>query len=294
MTNILQKWLMTLAVTLMVNAAATFDTAAADGPFPSSAGPIMVEEVAGPFSFPWAVAFLPGENAMLVSERDGNLRLVTNGVISEPLPGLPSIWANGQGGLLDVVLSADFTSNQRIFFTYAEPGLLGRARTALASATLDRSGTPRLRDVDVLFQQEPLKSGGRHFGSRIVFAPDGTLFVTTGDRGDAPLAQALDNHIGKVIRLNPDGSVPADNPFVGQPGVLPEIWSYGHRNAQAAVLSPDGIYFTISHGARGGDEVNQPMAGKNYGWPTISYGTHYSGRPFPGDAQVGMEQPLFY
>ncbi|MEM6903215.1 MAG: PQQ-dependent sugar dehydrogenase, partial [Pseudomonadota bacterium] len=266
------------------------------GPFPSTAGPIVVQQVAGPFAFPWAVAFLPADNAMLVTERDGNMRLVTDGRISAPLDGVPDVWANGQGGLLDVVLSPDFSSTQRVFFTYSEPASLGRARTALASGILDQSSArPQLKDVEVLFQQAPMKRGGRHFGSRIVFAPDGTLFVTLGDRGDPPMAQALDNHIGKVVRLNSDGSVPADNPFVGQPGVKPEIWSYGHRNAQAAVLSPDtGTYFTISHGARGGDEVNQPQAGKNYGWPSISYGTEYSGRPFPGAAREGMEQPLFF
>lgn len=262
------------------------------GPFESSAGPIQVERMAGPFRHPWSIAFLP-DGGYLVTERPGRLRLVRDGVISAPIAGTPEVWARGQGGLLDVAIDPDFARNARIFLTYAAPAEGGRSQTALARATL--VDDVRLENYEVIFRQEPAFGTQRHYGSRIVFDPAGRIYLTLGDRAQRPLAQKLDNHIGKVLRLNRDGTVPADNPFVGRADAKPEIWSYGHRNAQgAAIRAADGAYFTISHGARGGDEVNRPEAGKNYGWPEISYGTHYSGRDFSGASASGMEQPLHY
>lgn len=266
------------------------------GPFETAVGPVMVETMAGPLDHPWAFVFLPNSDKILVTERDGSLRLVEAGRISAPLPGVPEVRARGQGGLLDVALDPDFAQNARIYLTYSEPADGGLARTALASARLtDLDGQPRLEEVEVLFRQEPPLRGGRHFGSRIVFGEDGKLYVTLGDRGERDRVQDLSNHIGKVIRLERDGSVPPDNPFVGRNDVRPEIWSYGHRNAQAAAKRPaDGAYFTISHGAAGGDEVNRPEAGKNFGWPEVSYGRHYSGGQFPAATRPDVVPPLYY
>lgn len=266
------------------------------GPFPSSAGPLSVERVAGPLDHPWGFTFIGGSDAVLVTERSGALRVVRNGHVSAPVAGVPDVADFGQGGLLDVALDPDFATTNRIFLSYAEPVGATEARTAVASGVLTLSvDGGRLDDVRVIFRQIPALSGSRHFGSRLVFADDKTLFITTGDRGNRPLAQLLNNHVGKIIRINRDGSIPGDNPFLDRTDVLDEIWSYGHRNPQGAAKRPsDGAYFSISHGARGGDEVNRPQAGKNYGWPIISYGTHYSGRSFPGQTLDGMEQPLFY
>jgi len=245
------------------------------GPFKTSAGPVQVERMAGPFDHPWAIAFLPEPGAFLVTERSGTLRVVRNGRISAPVRGVPPVLARGQGGLLDVVLDPDYVRTSRIFLTFSEPVQGGRrGRTALATGLFrDDGGTPQLEDVEVIFRQEP----------------------ALGDRGSRDNVQDLGNHLGKVIRLNLDGSVPSDNPFVGQAGVRPEIWSYGHRNPQGAAKRPsDGAYFTISHGAAGGDEVNRPKPGKNFGWPEVSYGTHYSGRPFPASTRADVEPPLHY
>jgi len=267
------------------------------GPFETSAGPVRVERVAGPFDHPWAIAFLPKPGTFLVTERSGTLRVVRDGSISAPVRGVPPVLARGQGGLLDVVLDPDFARTSRIFLTFSEPVQGGRrGRTALATGLFrDDGGAPRLEDVEVIFRQEPALGGSRHFGSRIVFSDDGKLYLTLGDRGSRDNVQDLSNHLGKVIRLNLDGSVPSDNPFVGQDGVRPEIWSYGHRNPQGAAKRPsDGAYFTISHGAGGGDEVNRPKPGKNFGWPEVSYGTHYSGRPFPAATRADVEPPLHY
>ncbi len=266
------------------------------GPFNTSAGPVMVERMAGPFDHPWAIALLPEPGAYLVTEREGALRVVRNGRVSPPVKGVPEVRASGQGGLLDVALDPEYAANKRIFLSYSEPEASWRARTALASGTLRLSdGAPRLENVRVIFRQQPAVSGGRHFGSRIVFANDGTLFLTLGDRGNRDRVQDLSNHFGKIIRINRDGSVPTDNPFVGRANVRPEIWSYGHRNPQGAAKRPsDGAYFTISHGAAGGDEVNRPQAGKNFGWPEVSYGTHYSGREFPAATRSDVVPPLHY
>lgn len=258
-----------------------------------------VQVVASGLDRPWGFQFLPG-GGMVVTEKSGQLRLVDqDGRISSPVAGAPTVAAVGQGGLLDVALDPNFAANNLIYLSYAEPAEAGARRTTLARARLHMDGNqPRLSDVQVIFRQQPALSTAYHFGSRIVFAADGTLFLTLGDRGKENLyPQDLASTVGKVVRLNPDGSIPADNPFVGRPGVRGEIWSYGHRNIQGAALHPDSkALWTVEHGARGGDELNQPQAGRNYGWPAITYGTEYSGRPVGAGItqKEGMEQPVYY
>ncbi|TCT03191.1 PQQ-dependent sugar dehydrogenase [Aquabacter spiritensis] len=256
---------------------------------------VRVTRVAAGLDHPWSIAFLP-EGRLLVTEREGHLRVISrNGSVSPPIEGLPAVRAVGQGGLLDVALDPDFPRNRRVYVSYAEPRADG-AGTAVARGRLSQDAT-RLDDVEVIFRQRPSGSGGNHFGSRLVFGRDGTLFVTLGDRFSMrDMAQDLSTTIGKVVRINPDGSVPADNPFRGRADALPEIWSYGHRNVQAAALDPrTGRLWAVEHGARGGDEANIPAAGKNYGWPVISYGRDYSGAKIgEGTAKPGLEQPVFY
>ena len=255
---------------------------------------VRVETVARGLEHPWALAFLP-DGRMLVTERPGRLRIVErDGRISDPLAGVPQVLARGQGGLLDVALDPRFADNRLVYLSYAEPGAGGTAGTAVARGRL---GQGRLEDVRVIYQQQPKVRGAAHFGSRLVFARDGTLFVTQGDRAAySDGAQDLSVGIGKIVRINPDGSVPRDNPFVGRAGARPEIWSYGHRNVQSAALHPrTGQLWTVEHGARGGDELNRPEAGKNYGWPVITYGVDYSGAKIgEGTAKPGMEQPVYY
>ncbi|MCW2305797.1 PQQ-dependent sugar dehydrogenase [Rhodobium gokarnense] len=257
---------------------------------------VDVSTVASGLEHPWSLAFLP-DGTMLVTERPGRLRLVVDRtLVDAPVSGVPDVYASGQGGLLDVVPAPDFADSNLIFLSYAERGD-GGAGTAVARARLVREGmSARLEDVEVIFRQQPKTTTSRHFGSRLVFAPDGMLFVTLGERGQRPLAQDLSTHNGKVVRIVPDGSVPDDNPFVGTAGARPEIWSYGHRNPQGAALNPEtGELWTVAHGARGGDEVNIPKAGRNYGWPVISYGRHYSGQKIGvGTHKEGMEQPVYY
>jgi len=255
---------------------------------------IRVETVARGLEHPWALAFLPG-GRMLVTERPGRLRIVErDGRVSEPLAGVPQVLARGQGGLLDVALDPRFADNRLVYLSYAEPGAGGAAGTAVARGRL---GEGRLEDVRVIYQQQPKVRGEAHFGSRLVFARNGTLFVTQGDRfAYRDGAQDLSVGIGKIVRIKPDGSVPRDNPFIGRPGARPEIWSVGHRNVQGAALHPQTRQlWTVEHGARGGDELNRPEAGKNYGWPVITYGVDYSGaRIGEGTAKPGMEQPVYY
>lgn len=245
---------------------------------------------------PWALAFLPGEPAgrMLVTERAGRMRIVSaNGKVGAPLSGVPAVFAVNQGGLMDVVLSPDFLRDRSIYFTFAQP-MPGGARTAAASAQL---GDGKLENVKVIFAQADVVSGGLHFGSRIAIARDGSLFITTGDRySEKDKAQSLETHLGKVIHINADGSVPKDNPFVGNASARKEIWSYGHRNLQGAAMHPvTGKLWTHEHGPRGGDEINVPLAGKNYGWPVVGYGIDYSGlRLHETSAKVGMEPPIHY
>jgi glucose/arabinose dehydrogenase len=258
------------------------------------AGVVRAETVARGLEHPWGLAFLP-DGRILVTERPGRLRLVDReGRLSDPLAGVPEVLARGQGGLLDVALDPRFPETRLVYLSYAEPGEGGTAGTAVARGRL---GEGRLEDVRVIYRQQPKVQGGNHFGSRLVFARDGTLFVTQGDRFDyRDRAQDLSSGIGKIVRINPDGSVPRDNPFVGRAGTRPEIWSYGHRNVQAAAPHPQsGQLWTVEHGARGGDELNRPEAGKNYGWPVITYGVDYSGAPIgEGTARPGMEQPVYY
>jgi glucose/arabinose dehydrogenase len=259
-------------------------------------GALMVETVAGGLNHPWSLAFLP-DGRMLVTERSGNLRLVTSdGSESRPIAGVPAVKARGQGGLLDVVLDPDFATNHLIYLSYAEPRSGGLAGTAVARGRLDEEAL-RLSDVAVIFRQEPGYSGNNHYGSRLVFASDGTLFVTLGERFDLrDKAQDLATDLGKIVRINRDGSIPRDNPFVGREGARPEIWSYGHRNPQGAALNPrTRTLWAIEHGPRGGDEVNIVRKGANYGWPVIGYGVHYSGAKIGvGTSKAGMEQPIFY
>jgi aldose sugar dehydrogenase len=266
-------------------------------PVPAAIVPVKVETVAKGLEHPWGLQFLPG-GRMLVTERPGRLRIVgEDGKISPPITGLPRVAANGQGGLLDVVLDPGFVRNRFIYWSYAEPRGLDTNGTTVARGQLVIEGAgARVEDVKVIFRQDPAASGGLHFGARMAFGGDGTLFVALGERYQRDKAQDLSNHYGKVVRLNVDGAVPANNPFVGRNGVRPEIWSYGHRNMQAAAIHPvTGKLWTVEHGPRGGDEINVPLAGKNYGWPVIGYGIDYSGAKIhEATAKSGMEQPIYY
>jgi len=258
---------------------------------PAAAADISITPLVTGLDTPWAVAPLPGGGA-LITLKDGVLLHVANGSVTE-VAGVPPVATRGQGGLLDVTLAADFDTTRTVFITYSKPQGSGSG-TALIRADLSTDGT-RLEDVTELFAMKPGSSGGRHFGSRVVEARDGTLFVTIGDRGDRPSAQDTLRHNGSVVRVTRDGQVPADNPFVGRDDVLPEIWSFGHRNPQGAGLDLQGNLWVSEHGARGGDEVNAVKAGANYGWPVISYGKHYSGQKIgEGTAKAGMEQPALY
>ncbi|MBO6901118.1 MAG: PQQ-dependent sugar dehydrogenase [Rhizobiaceae bacterium] len=256
--------------------------------------PATAETMAAGLENPWSLEFLP-DGAALVTERPGRLRILEKGELSAPLSGVPQVADSGQGGLLDLALANDFASSGTIYMSYAEPGP-GGAGTAIARATLVRGETPALQNVRIIFSMEKKSGAGQHFGSRIVVAPDGTLFFTIGDRGDRERAQDFSDHAGAVLRIAPDGSIPAGNPWPGEAEIQPELWSKGHRNPQGAVWDPlTESLWTVEHGARGGDEVNQPQAGLNYGWPVISYGRHYSGLKIGvGTEAEGYEQPLFY
>jgi aldose sugar dehydrogenase len=283
---------------IIAAAAAVFLTAAhaqtPRSPTPAASdAPIAAKALATGLEHPWGLAFLP-DGRMLVTERPGRLRIVDgNGRLSEPLGGVPKVLASGQGGLLDVALSPQFASDRLVYLSYSEPGE-GGAGTAVARGRLAGNA---LQNVEVVWRQVPKVSGSNHWGSRLVFGTDGTLFVTTGDRFNfRERAQDLSVTIGKIVRINPDGSIPADNPFAKRAGARPEIWSYGHRNLQGAALHPaTGQLWTVEHGARGGDELNQPQPGRNYGWPVITYGVDYSGATIgEGTARAGMEQPVYY
>jgi glucose/arabinose dehydrogenase len=254
--------------------------------------PARVVELARGLEHPWGLAFLP-DGRMLVTERPGRLRIVDGqGLISAPLTGVPEVLAAGQGGLLDVALGPTFEHDRLVYLSFSEPGA-GGAGTAVARGRLGEHG---LEGAQVIWRQLPKVSGANHWGSRLVFRPDGTLFVTLGDRfGHRDRAQDLSTTIGKIVRINPDGSIPRDNPFAGRGGTRAEIWSYGHRNVQAAALDGRGQLWTVEHGARGGDELNNPQAGRNYGWPVITYGVDYSGaRIGVGTSRPGLEQPVYY
>ena len=260
-------------------------------------GNASAEVVATGLAHPWGLAFLP-EGRFLVTERPGRLRVVEpNGRLGAPLAGVPRVAAGGQGGLLDVITDADFARNRRIFLCYSEPAADGGGGngTALASATL-ASGASALRDVQVLFSQRPKVASQLHFGCRIVQAPDGNLFLTLGERYQRrDDAQKLDSHLGKVVRIAPTGGAAAGNPLAGRADALPEIWSWGHRNPQGATWGPDGRLWIHEHGPQGGDEINRPEPGRNYGWPVVTYGENYGGGPIgEGTHKAGMEPPLHY
>ena len=269
-------------------AAETFDT---------EKGKISVQVIADGLSHPWAIDFLP-DGRMIVTERSGTLRLVTQaGDKSEPIKGLPKSDVGGQGGLLDVAIHPNFVENRLIYWSFSQAGKGGNS-TAVARGRLSEDGTA-LKEVRVIFSQKPKVSSRQHFGSRLVFDGKGHLFVTLGERSADKFrvqAQDLGSHLGKVVRLIEDGTVPPDNPFVNKAGALPEIWSYGHRNPQAAAINPaTGALWEIEHGPKGGDEINLPLPGKNYGWPVISYGKNYSGTPVGSgkSKMAGMEQPIY-
>lgn len=245
---------------------------------------------------PWGAAFLP-DGRVLVTERPGRLRLVdptagTAAVVS----GTPAVVARGQGGLLDVALHPGFATNRLVYLSYSA-AYDGGAGTAVARARLEGDpGSPRLAGLETVFRINRASGATQHFGSRLVFDPDGHLFVTVGDRGASERAQDPGDHAGSVLRLRDDGGVPADNPFAGGISGAPEVWSLGHRNPQGMAWDPvEGRLWTVEHGARGGDEINLPQRGRNYGWPRISYGVHYSGLPIgEGTAAPGLEQPVYY
>jgi glucose/arabinose dehydrogenase len=250
---------------------------------------------------PWGLAFLPG-GKMLVTEKPGRLRVVgPDGTLSAPVTGLPAVDARGQGGLLGLALDPNFATNRLIYWSFSEPGAEGVNNTATARGRfVDDATAPRVENVQVIFHQAPSLRSTAHYGGRLVFGRDGTLFITVGDRSVTEgrmQAQKMDSLIGKLVRVNSDGSIPKDNPFVGKDGVRPEIWSSGHRNVQAATLHPTtGELWEVEHGTRGGDEVNVARKGKDYGWPTIAYGVEYRGGPITGGIQQhdGMEQPRYY
>lgn len=247
----------------------------------TDSGPLRVETLADGLVRPWGMAFLP-DGRLLVTERPGRLRVVTRqGDVSDPVSGTPAVFSQGQGGLLDIALDPAFGENRRIYLSFAEPGDGGTASTAVARGRLNADATA-LEQVEVIFRQMPRVEGEMHFGSRLAFGQDGRLFITTGERFQFQPAQDLSSHLGKVIRIAPDGSVPADNPFADRQDAKPEIWSYGHRNIEAAAVHPQtGALWVVEMGPRGGDELNQPEAGRNYGWPLVSWGRHYSGEPIP-------------
>jgi glucose/arabinose dehydrogenase len=246
---------------------------------------------------PWAVEPLPGGD-LLVTEKPGRIRIVSAaGQVGQPLTGVPAVDADGQGGLLDAVLSPTFATDRTVYWSYSEPRRGGNA-TSVARGVLS-ADRRALEQVKVIFRALPVYDGDNHFGSRLLFGPDGMLYVTLGERSDTPMrpqAQQLGSHMGKILRIRPDGSAPDDNPFIGQDGAKPEIWTLGHRNVQAAAFAPDGRLWEIEHGTNGGDELNLVEKGKNYGWPVQAYGEEYSGDPIATAATVrdGMEQPIYY
>ena len=258
---------------------------------------IKVSTIAEGLDHPWGIAFL-SDGSMLVTEKSGALRRVDkNGTLGKPIAGVPEVDARDQGGLLDITLHPNFAQNRLLYLSFSEPGESGNS-TAVAQAQLSEDHR-QLNDLRVIFSQKPKLDSTMHFGSRIVFDREGRIYVGLGERSHEQFreqAQDLNSHLGKVVRLNEDGSIPPDNPFVGRNDALPEIWSYGHRNIQAAALHPDsGTFWEIEHGPKGGDEVNIPQAGKNYGWPVVSHGVNYDGTPVGSGKKdaPGMEDPIY-
>lgn len=256
----------------------------------------QVDVVVEGLEHPWSMAFLPGDQGILITERPGRLRLWRKGQLSKPLEGVPRVYARGQGGLLDIALSPDFAQSRKVYLAYAEQGERGAAGTAVGFGVL-AADLRSLQSFEVIFRQTPKLSSGQHFGARLVFDNDGYLFITLGENNQRSTAQDLGKHPGKVIRLFPDGTVPPDNPMLGRSHALPEIWSYGHRNPQGAALNPwTGVLWVHEHGPRGGDEINIPKPGRNYGWPIATHGINYSGFAIPearGSQVDGMEAPHY-
>ena len=289
--------LATLCATAMLNV--TLTACASDAQSSESEqGVVTATSVVEGLSHPWALAFLPNKQGILVTERAGNLRVVSpEGKLSAPLSGVPQVWNKGQGGLLDVVLSPDFYQDRLVYVSYAEgDGEDDKAATAVGRGRLSADLT-KLSDFEVIFRQQPKLSTGNHFGSRLVFDREGYLFIALGENNQRATAQDLDKLQGKVVRIFPDGSTPGDNPFVGGKGVKPEIWSFGHRNQQGAALNPwTGTLWTHEHGPKGGDEINVIERGKNYGWPLATHGIDYSSQPIAeakGKYVEGTEGPRY-
>ncbi len=278
-----------LTATLLASPASAAETRE----IPSKKAALVVETLATGLKQPWSVEVLP-DGAYLVSEKGGTLRLVRDGKVSAPLRGVPEVSTTGQGGLLDIALAPDFAGSRTLYLTYSARGN-GGSGTAVARARLSADGTA-LENTTRIFLMNRLTARGQHFGSRIAIAGDGSLFFGIGDRGQGPRAQDPRDHAGAILHINPDGSPHADNPFLGSAEGLAEIWSKGHRNPQGLTIDPkDGTLLTVEHGARGGDEINAPQPGRNYGWPLVSYGRHYSGAEFDlGSAAEGFEPPLYY
>ena len=291
MARLLSAALLPVALLLSAAAPAAADTQS----FDTQVVKLNAEIITDGLQNPWGLDFLPNSEA-IVTERPGRIRILTKDGLSQPIAGVPKVSARGQGGLLDIAVAPDFATSGTIFFTFSEPGWVGSG-TALARAKLIREGNGgRLDDVKVIFTMGKKSRTNHHYGSRVVPRPDGTVFVTTGDRGNGNRAQDMFDHAGAVIRINADGSIPKDNPFADGKKAAPELWSKGHRNVQGATFDPvTNSLLTVEHGAKGGDEVNKPEAGKNYGWPVITYGVDYSGDKIGvGTEAPGYEQPLFY
>ncbi|OEC36187.1 Glucose/arabinose dehydrogenase, beta-propeller fold [Pseudomonas cuatrocienegasensis] len=287
---------MRIAPTLAVAAVLTAPWAHAETvEYPSEQGTLQVTALIDGLQNPWGMAFLPDDQGLLLTERTGQLRVARlDGRLSDPLAGVPEVYANSQGGLLDVVLSPDFATDRLVYLSYAEAGEQARAGTAVGRGRLS-ADLSSLENFEVIFRQQPKLSTGAHFGSRLVFDREGYLFIALGENNQRSTSQDLDKLQGKVVRLHPDGRIPEDNPFVDQASARPEIWSYGHRNQQGAALNPwTGQLWTHEHGPRGGDEINIPQAGKNYGWPLATHGINYSMMAIPealGETVEGTEPP---
>ncbi|WP_145591414.1 PQQ-dependent sugar dehydrogenase [Yersinia rochesterensis] len=268
-------------------------------PLPALAAPTpTVTELQNGLDHPWSLAFLPDDGGILITERSGQLRLwQPEKNLSEPLKGVPAVYAKGQGGLLEVALSPKFAQDRRIYLSFAEEGKDGKAGTAVGYGRLNPQGTA-IENFTVFFRQQPKLSTGNHFGGKLAFDEQGHLFITLGENNQRLTAQNLSLHQGKIARLTLDGKVPKDNPLTNQSPARPEIWSYGHRNPQGLALNPwTGVVWENEHGPKGGDEINIPMAGKNYGWPLATHGMNYSGLPIPeakGTHIEGTEQPTYY
>jgi glucose/arabinose dehydrogenase len=289
------------ATALIVLAACSGNPGAAGAPSEKAAAPAAMQAspkmdvgvIASGLGFPWGIAFLP-DGAMLVTEREGRLRIIRNGQLDpKPIGGVPKVFVDHQGGLFDVVLHPKFAENNLVYLSFAG-GTNAANATRIIRARFD--GTA-LADVKEIFRSSPDKAGGAHFGGRMLFLPDGTLLMPVGE-GFAyrEKAQGLDTDLGKIIRINDDGAIPSDNPFVGKEGARKEIWSYGHRNPQGILRDPEtGVIYAVEHGPQGGDELNRIEPGKNYGWPVITYGVDYTGAQItPYTERPGMEQPLAY